>query len=163
MPRPMKKKTPVSTAGGVSLMPATCVATACNVLKFSGTLFSVPEIGFTLEGDNVRFVDLFGSSKRNARMSALSNPDWDRFVDAVSIQACVETKVDSSAYAPKTTSFSGADYLIIVPDALEDTVAPLAEWKHRKGLRVKVTPLSDIGVNPDTAAIKAYVQNAYDT
>ncbi len=104
-----------------------------------------------------------GAVKRKARMSALSNPDWDRFVDAVSIQACVETKVDRAAYATKTMSFSGADYLIIVPDALEAAVAPLAEWKHRKGLRVKVTPLSDIGVNPDTAAIKAYVQNAYDT
>jgi gingipain R len=46
---------------------------------------------------------------------------------------------------PATSRAEGADYLIICPDSYVDAIAPLAEWKSRKGLKTHVTPLSDIG------------------
>ena len=55
----------------------------------------------------------------------------------------------------------GARYLIITDDSFYDAIQPLAEWKHRTGLRTKVVRLSEIGSS--MAAIKAYVDSAYDT
>ena len=55
----------------------------------------------------------------------------------------------------------GARYLIITHDNFYDAVLPLAEWKHRKGLRTKVVKLSQIGSN--ASQIRTYIQNAYTT
>ncbi|KPL13386.1 hypothetical protein AMJ74_05360, partial [candidate division WOR_3 bacterium SM1_77] len=55
----------------------------------------------------------------------------------------------------------GARYLIITHDSFYDAIQPLAEWKHRMGLRTKVVKLSQIGSS--MSAIKAYVDCAYDT
>ena len=52
-------------------------------------------------------------------------------------------------------------YLIIVPDAWQSSIAPLAEWRRRKGFNVFVRTLSQVGGgNKDT--VKAYIQDAYD-
>ena len=52
-------------------------------------------------------------------------------------------------------------YLIIVPDAWQSNIAPLAEWRRRKGFNVFVRTLSQVGGGgKDT--VKAYIQNAYD-
>jgi hypothetical protein len=52
-------------------------------------------------------------------------------------------------------------YLIIVPDAWQANVAPLAEWRRRKGYNVFVRNLSQVGGgNKDT--VKAFIQDAYD-
>jgi hypothetical protein len=52
-------------------------------------------------------------------------------------------------------------YLIIVPDAWQANIAPLAEWRRRKGFNVFVRTLSQVGGGgKDT--VKAYIQNAYD-
>lgn len=55
----------------------------------------------------------------------------------------------------------GARYLIITHDNFYDAILPIAEWKHRKGLRTKVVKLSEIGST--TTQIHDYVQNAYNT
>jgi len=55
----------------------------------------------------------------------------------------------------------GAKYLIITHDTFVDDIQPLAQWKHKKGMRTKVVPLSQIGSTP--AQIKSYIQNAYNT
>jgi PKD repeat protein len=63
----------------------------------------------------------------------------------------------------KRTSFPDqGSYLILTADAYYDDVLPLAEWKHKKGLEVVLTKLSDIGASPDTADIKDYIENAYN-
>ncbi len=50
--------------------------------------------------------------------------------------------------------------LIIVPDAWQSNIAPLAEWRRRKGFHVFVRNLTQVGgSNKDT--VKAYIQNAY--
>lgn len=54
----------------------------------------------------------------------------------------------------------GARYLIITHDNFYDAIQPLAQWKHRKGMRTKVVKLSQIGSS--TAQIHDYVENAYD-
>jgi len=55
----------------------------------------------------------------------------------------------------------GARYLIVTHDDFYNAVQPLAQWKHRKGLRTKVVKLSEIGSS--TTQIKNFVQSAYDT
>ncbi len=56
---------------------------------------------------------------------------------------------------------TGARYLIITHDNFYNDIMPLATWKHKKGMRTKVVPLSQIGSS--TTAIKNYVTNAYNT
>ena len=52
-------------------------------------------------------------------------------------------------------------YLIIVPDAWQNDVAPLAEWRRRKGFSVFVRNLSQVG-GGTASVVKAYIQDAYD-
>jgi len=55
----------------------------------------------------------------------------------------------------------GADYLIIVADHLCEEIAPLAEWKFRKGWLTRVMTMSEVGTTADD--VKAAIQLAYDT
>lgn len=56
---------------------------------------------------------------------------------------------------------TGARYLVITHDNFYNDIKPLAEWKHKKGMRTKVVTLSQIGSS--ITAIKNYVTNAYNT
>jgi len=51
--------------------------------------------------------------------------------------------------------------LILTPDTLQATVAPLATWKRQSGFEVTLEPLSSAGVT--ATEIHNYIQNAYDT
>ena len=62
---------------------------------------------------------------------------------------------------PQPRLDDGADYLIIVYDSLAEEIAPLADWKRRKGLVTQVVNMSEVGSS--AADVKSYVQNAYDT
>ncbi|MCK4941806.1 hypothetical protein KAS45_06890, partial [candidate division WOR-3 bacterium] len=55
----------------------------------------------------------------------------------------------------------GAKYLVITHDNFYNDIQPLAEWKHKKGMRTKVVTLSQIGSS--SVQIKSYIQTAYDT
>ncbi|MGB7054899.1 MAG: C25 family cysteine peptidase [bacterium] len=55
----------------------------------------------------------------------------------------------------------GAKYLIITHDNFVNDIQPLAEWKHKKGMRTKVVTLSQIGSS--SSQIKSYIQTAYNT
>ena len=55
----------------------------------------------------------------------------------------------------------GTKYLIVTHDNFVNDIQPLAEWKHKKGMRTKVVTLSQIGSS--SAQIKSYIQTAYDT
>jgi hypothetical protein len=55
----------------------------------------------------------------------------------------------------------GARYLIITHDNFYNAIQPLAEWKHRKGMRAKVAKLSQIGSS--AYEIHNYVQTAFNT
>ncbi len=64
----------------------------------------------------------------------------------------------------KPRTFTQADsvgYLIISADAYYNSMAPFTALKQEEGFTVTHTPLSQIGSTTD--AIKAYIQNAYDT
>ena len=64
---------------------------------------------------------------------------------------------------------TGYDYLIITADGLYDPadatnpIVKLADWKRRKGLRVKVKKVGSIAGGNTAASIQTYIQNAYDT
>lgn len=53
-------------------------------------------------------------------------------------------------------------YLIIVPDAWEPNIRPLAAWRTRRGFDVFVRTLTRVGGSSATV-IKNYIQNAYNT
>ena len=55
----------------------------------------------------------------------------------------------------------GARYLIITHDNFYNAVQPLAEWKHKKGLRTKVVKLSETGSS--SYQIRNYITNAYNS
>jgi len=55
----------------------------------------------------------------------------------------------------------GARYLIITHDNYYDLIQPLANWKHKKGMRAKIVRLSQIGGT--AVEIRNYIFNAYNT
>jgi hypothetical protein len=55
----------------------------------------------------------------------------------------------------------GARYLVIAPDAYVGALAPLVEWKTKKGVLAEVVPLSQTGSSP--SQIQAYIRNAYNS
>jgi hypothetical protein len=64
-------------------------------------------------------------------------------------------------YIAASAQEAGARYLIITHDNFYNAIQPLAQWKHRKGMRTKVVKLSQIGSS--TSQIKNYIESAYDT
>jgi len=60
-----------------------------------------------------------------------------------------------------STRETGARYLIITHDDFYDDILPLAEWKHKKGMRTRIAKLSQTGATAD--AIRSYIMNAYNT
>ncbi|MBN1246778.1 MAG: hypothetical protein JXC32_03930 [Anaerolineae bacterium] len=63
---------------------------------------------------------------------------------------------------------NGCDYLIITADAYydksqaNDPIVKLARWKRRKGYRTRVVKVGTIQGGNTAAAIRAYIQDAYD-
>lgn len=60
-----------------------------------------------------------------------------------------------------TTRAADADYLIIVADQFVNEIQPLAAWKHIKGYRTYVAPMSEVGTTHHD--VLAYISNAYHT
>ena len=54
----------------------------------------------------------------------------------------------------------GAKYLIITHDSFYYDIQPLAQWKHKKGMRTKVVKLSEIGST--STQIRDYIVYAYN-
>lgn len=50
-------------------------------------------------------------------------------------------------------------YLIIVHDMFYNSVLPLADWKHQKGMEVDVRKISEVG--PSSSDIENFIDNAY--
>ena len=63
------------------------------------------------------------------------------------------------SYSICFTQEMGARYLIITHDNFYDAIQPLAQWKHKKGMRTKVVTLSEIGSTQ--YAIRDYIIDAY--
>ena len=62
---------------------------------------------------------------------------------------------------PRYESDSRGTYLIITHNNYYNSILPLAEWKHKRGMEVEIANTSIIGGT--TSAIKSYIQTAYDT
>ena len=67
--------------------------------------------------------------------------------------------VDVSADINEQVTAENADYLIITEAAYSGAVAPLAEWKRKKGYRVFVATMAEVGATDDD--VKTYIQEAY--
>jgi hypothetical protein len=59
------------------------------------------------------------------------------------------------------SSATGCDFLIITPPAFVNQANLLADWKIRRGIDTRVRTTTQTGSS--AAAIKSYIQNAYDT
>lgn len=64
----------------------------------------------------------------------------------------------SAKYAPKNEE---GEMLVICPDEMVETILPLVQWKNQKGIKTTVVTTSATGTT--NAAIKAYIQSAYET
>ncbi|MGV3631127.1 MAG: C25 family cysteine peptidase [Bacteroidota bacterium] len=53
----------------------------------------------------------------------------------------------------------GGDFLVLAPLSYQETIAPLVNWKNRKGLKTKVVTVAETGETPET--IKALIENEY--
>ena len=62
---------------------------------------------------------------------------------------------------PRYESDSAGTYLIITHNNYYNSILPLAEWKHKRGMEVEIANTSVIGSS--NSAIKSYIQTAYDT
>lgn len=62
-------------------------------------------------------------------------------------------------YMPPTSPITGT-YLIIANDSFYNDVKPLAEWKRRKGWRVRLVKTSEIG-GQDSAHVYNYIHDGY--
>ena len=58
-------------------------------------------------------------------------------------------------------SQEGARYLIITHDSLYAAIEPLAQWKHKKGMKTKIARISETGSS--NTQIRDYIVNAYNT
>ncbi len=56
---------------------------------------------------------------------------------------------------------TGARYLIITHDDFYNAIQPLAQWKHKKGMKTEIKKLSEIGST--STQIRDYIVNAYNT
>ncbi len=56
---------------------------------------------------------------------------------------------------------TGADYLIICPEAFESRFEDLAQWKTQKGYITRIVTTEETGVSTDD--IREYIRNAYST
>lgn len=74
---------------------------------------------------------------------------------------CAESFVNYPTYSPvsQDAPLLPMGYLIITHENFYAGLAPLVEWKTRKGFHVTVASVPAIG--SDAAAIKDYIQNAY--
>jgi hypothetical protein len=55
----------------------------------------------------------------------------------------------------------GGRYLVITWGSFEETVRPLVEWKHAKGMQAKLATLAETGSTVED--IRAYIETAYNT
>ena len=55
----------------------------------------------------------------------------------------------------------GGRYLVITWGSFEETVRPLVEWKHAKGVQAKLATLAETGSTAED--IRTYIETAYDT
>jgi hypothetical protein len=60
----------------------------------------------------------------------------------------------------KSEEVERGTYLVIVPDAYYNSILPLADWRHRKGMQTKVVKLSEIGGPITDVLIRNYVIDA---
>ena len=92
-------------------------------------------------------------AKTNAMLRRYSSPPFAGRLDGI----VVNSRQVRDFHEPALP----VGYLVIVPDEWQSNVAPLAEWRRRKGFNVFVRTLSEVG-GGQANTVKAYIQDAYD-
>jgi len=101
-------------------------------------------------------VNLTGSDKSTTEsmLSRYASPPFE--------ELCQDLFINYSTYADLLKGLPALPlgYLIIVHNDFQTQVAPLAEWKTKKGYHVTVANTTQTGTT--TTSIKSYIQNAYN-
>lgn len=118
----------------------------------SGEIFVYTEL-------RVRLVVVGGNAKA-ALPGRLVAPEWETLASSfiLNFEPAAPSPAPAAALAPES---NGADYLILVADALAGSIRPLADWKRWKGYAVRVAPMSEVG--PTSDDVQNYISNAYHT
>ncbi len=88
-------------------------------------------------------------------LARYASPDFDAFAS--------RNLLNADAFSERALIALPISYLIIVHDAFYEEIEMLAGLRHRLGYETTVTKTSQIPGGVTTTAIKAYIQNAYDT
>ena len=121
----------------------------------------VPAAGEVYANRTIHIVMRYSRSDLPAHSTPISStPEWNRLMEPFILNAQPQA-VDAGVQELRTTT--GADYLVIVPDAFETAIQPLVEWKHKKGWKTHITTLSEIGQDPDAEDIWQEINDAYTT
>ncbi len=90
-----------------------------------------------------------------SELARYASPDFDEFAS--------RNFLNADAFSERALLALPISYLIIVHDAFYEEIEMLAGLRHRLGYETTVTKTSQIPGGVTTTAIKAYIQNAYDT
>ncbi len=91
----------------------------------------------------------------DAALARYASPDFDKFAS--------RNLLNADTFRNRALLTLPIGYLIIVHDAFYEEIEMLAGLRHRLGYETTVTKTSQIPGGVTTAAIKTYIQNAYDT
>ncbi len=124
-----------------------------------GARVSAPDGLLSLRGQPVLRVLISGAGDGPVTLTVDHDGQWPpdgTRLAATTVLAALGRTLPSTA-----TAGPGGSYVIVYAPAFAAAVAPLVEWKTRKGYEVVTVSTAVTGASTD--GIKSYLQNAYDT
>ncbi len=118
--------------------------------RILGRLGGLPVALLSLEGDL--------SAAQDLRVELAHDGDWTRAAARRPARGFAALLAETLPPDFRTESASGS-YLIITVPQYVDALAPLVDWKRRKGFEVRVATTAQTGGS--TIAIQAWIRNAY--
>jgi hypothetical protein len=157
---PNKSATPETR----SLLVALPRGTTTYRLQASGApdvQVSAPEGLLSLRGQPVLRVLATGTAQQTVELTITHDGDWSPAAPRLASSALQASLGATFPTVGTTGAPQSGSYLIIHAPDFAAAVAPLADWKTRKGYEVVTVSTAETGASTD--GIKAYVQDAYDT
>ena len=133
----------------------------------AGCTVAAPEGLMIMRGQPVLRVVATGAGTAPVTVTVSHDGSWaaaavdDRVASASLASASLAGILGETLPAAARTGGQPGSYLVVCAPAFADAIAPLVDWKTRKGYHVVQVSTAETGSSTD--GIKAYIQNAYDT